>query len=194
MSQNELNIYNKKAGKKDFGKEVAEWVISIIIAVALALVVHNFVFQIVRVDGPSMEPTLYTDERMFVTKFTYFFKEPQRGDIVVTHFPNDKLNYVKRIIATGGERVKITNGMVFIDDKILEEPYINGVILSDFKEMQVPAGKFMVMGDNRNNSRDSRYLNVGPIDKEMIVGKVQYVVWPFKKWHQVNHYTGHFQN
>jgi signal peptidase I len=192
MSQSENNPEAKQKKEKQLSKEIAEWIISIVIAVALALVVHNFVFQIVRVEGPSMEPTLYTDQRMFVTRFTYFFNEPQRGDIVVTHFPGDNLNYVKRVIATGGEKLKIEDGNVYIDGVLLEEPYIKEATFSDYPETLVPEGKYMVLGDNRNNSRDSRVSIVGPITKDIVIGKVQYVIWPLNKIHQVNHYTGSF--
>jgi signal peptidase I len=193
MSQNNIKKHAaKKKPQKDIGREIAEWVISIIIAVALALLVHNFIFQIVRVEGPSMEPTLYTDQRMFVTKFTYIFNEPKRGDIVVTHFPDDKLNYVKRIIGVGGDTIKVSKGKVYINGKILQEPYIKEEILSDFAETIISKDEYVVMGDNRNNSRDSRYISVGPLNSDLIVGKVQYVVWPFKMWHEVNHYTGYF--
>lgn len=193
MSQSENKINDVTLKKNKLRKEVTEWIVSIVIAVALALLVHNYVFQIVRVEGPSMEPTLYTNQRMAVTRFTYFFNEPQRGDIVVTHFPGDNLNYVKRIIATSGETLEISDGNVFINGVLLEEPYIKEATYSDYPETVVPDGKFMVLGDNRNNSRDSRVSSVGPITKDIIVGKVQYVIWPLNKIHQVNHYTGHFE-
>ena len=173
-------------------KEIIEWILSIIIAVALALMIHNFVFQIVRVDGPSMEPTLYTDERMVVTRFTYHFNKPHRGDIVVTKFPDDNNNYVKRIIALEGETLLIEDGKLYINGKLLDEPYIKEKIYSDYDEIVLKEGEYMVMGDNRNNSRDSRYMNVGPLKETMIVGKVQYVVWPLPEIREVNHYTGHF--
>ncbi len=186
---NRVQVSDKK---KKMEKEVAEWVFSIIIAVALALLIHNFVFQIVRVDGPSMEPTLYTDERMAVTIFSYYFNSPQRGDVVVTKYPEDKRNFVKRVIGLPGETLKIENGKVYIDGVELDEPYINEAIFNDYGDITIAEGKYMVMGDNRNNSRDSRFINVGPLDEELIVGKAQYVVWPFNEMRRLNHYTGHF--
>jgi len=185
---------NKKAKKKRIESEIAEWVLSIIIAVALALLIHNFVFQIVRVDGPSMQPTLYTDERMAVTKFTYYFNSPQRGDIVVTKFPEDDRNYVKRVIGLPGEVLKIRDGKVYIDGVALDEPYIKEAIREDYGPITLPEGKYMVMGDNRNNSRDSRRVNIGPLDEEMIVGKSQFLVWPLNNIHRINHYTGQLEN
>jgi signal peptidase I len=161
--------------------EVAQWCISIIIAVALALFIHNYIFQIVRVKGDSMEPTLHTGERMVVTRLIYLFGNPKRHDIVITHYPNDTRSYVKRIIATSGETLKIKEGNVYINDVILNEPYIKEAILSDFEETIVPEGKYIVMGDNRNNSRDSRTYGVGAIDKNMLLGKVEFIIWPFTK-------------
>ena len=162
--------------------------VSIIIAVALALVVHNYVGQLIKVDGPSMEPNLYTDQRMLVTKYTYRFLEPERGDVVVTHFPEDRFNYVKRIIALEGETISIEGGVVHIDGYPLEEPYIKEPLMSDMEPYQVPEGRIFVMGDNRNDSRDSRAYSVGSIDKDLLVGKVQAVVWPFSQIHGMKHY------
>lgn len=182
---------NKAEKSKKLEKEVAEWVFSIVIAVALALLINNFVFQIIRVDGPSMEPTLYTDQRMAVTRFSYYFSTPQRGDIVVTKFPDDDRNFVKRVIGLPGETLKIRDGKVYINDVALDEPYIKAAIEFDYGEIVIPEGKYMVMGDNRNNSSDSRKITVGPLDLKLIVGKSQYVVWPLDEIHQINHYTGH---
>ena len=129
---------------------------------------------------------------MAVTKFTYLVGKPQRGDIVVTKFPGDNLNYVKRVIALGGETLEIKEGSVYINGVMLDEPYINGTILTDYSLTTVLEGKYIVMGDNRNNSRDSRSKSVGAIDEDMILGKVQYILWPFDELRQVNHYTGTF--
>ena len=185
---------SKHTKKKNIEREVAEWVFSIVIAVALALLIHNFVFQIVRVDGPSMEPTLYTDERMAVTRFSFYFNSPQRGDIVVTKFPNDNRNYVKRVIGLPGETLEIKDRKLYIDGVVLEEPYIKEEIYADYGPITIPEGKYMVMGDNRNDSRDSRYISIGPLEEKMIVGKSQYVVWPLGKIRRINHYTGHLEN
>ncbi len=181
----------KEQKNKRIEKEVAEWVFSIVIAVALALLIHNFVFQIIRVDGPSMEPTLYTDERMLVTKFTYYFDSPQRGDIVVTKFPEDRRNFVKRIIGLPGETISISDGKLYIDGVVLDEPYIKETLLWDYDEITINQDSYVVMGDNRNNSRDSRHISVGPLEEKMIVGKAQFVVWPLSVIHRINHYTGH---
>ena len=88
---------------KAVNREVSQWCISIIIAVAIALLIHNYVFQVVKVKGTSMEPTLHTGERMVVTRFTYLLSAPKRHDIIVTHYPEDTQSYVKRVIAFGGE-------------------------------------------------------------------------------------------
>ncbi|MCK5128976.1 MAG: signal peptidase I [Clostridiales bacterium] len=179
--------------EKNLNREITEWVISIIIAVALALVVHNYVFQIVRVDGHSMEPTLQHNERMAVTKFSYLFGDPQRGDIVVTKYPGDNKNYVKRVIALGGETISIKSGVLYINGETLDEPYIKNTIIEEFTETTIPEGYYIVMGDNRNNSRDSRANSVGPLGEDMIIGKSQFVVWPFNEIRSINHYSGILQ-
>lgn len=184
-------MYKKKHKQTIYqiSREVSQWCISIIIAVAIALVLHNYVFQIVRVKGASMEPTLHTGERMVITRFTYLFTEPHRHDVVVTHYPDDNQSYVKRIIATGGETLQILDGNVYIDGVVLDEPYIKEAVLADYESTVVPEGKYIVLGDNRNNSRDSRAYGVGPIDKSMIVGKVQLVIWPMNKIHGLAKYS-----
>jgi signal peptidase I len=138
-----------------------------------------------------MQPTLYTDERMAVTIFSYYFNTPQRGDVVVTKYPDDSRNFVKRVIGLPGETLEIKDGKVYIDGVELDEPYISEEINFDYGEITIGEGKYFVMGDNRNNSRDSRYINVGPLDEELIVGKAQYVVWPFGELRRLNHYEGH---
>ena len=181
-------IESEENPKYNVVKEISEWVISIIIAIALALVVHNYVGQLIKVEGPSMEPNLYTNQRMLVTKYSYYFGEVKRGDVVVTHFPEDRFNYVKRVIGLSGETIAISEGKVYIDGQELNEPYIKEPIYGDLAEYTIPDGHIFVMGDNRNDSRDSRNNSVGSIDKKLLVGKVQAVIWPFNKMHWMEHY------
>lgn len=166
----------------DVGREVTEWVVSIIIAVALALVIHNNVFQIIKVDGPSMQETLYTGERMFITPFSYMKNSPERGDIIVTNFPNDSRHFVKRVIGLEGEIVEVNDGRVYINGNPLFEEYLHEEILTDMKPTLVLDGSVFVMGDNRNNSSDSRRTNVGSVAENLIIGKVQAVVYPFSEY------------
>lgn len=178
---------DEKAKEKNIAKEILEWIISAVIAIAVVFLLQTYVIQPVRVEGASMEPTLYNNERMLVSKFTYRFNEIERGDIVVTHFPNDKDNYVKRIIGLEGDKIKSLNGQLYINDEQVDEPYIKDKMLVDFKETIIPEGRYFVMGDNRNNSRDSR--SVGFLDKSMIMGKVQMVIWPIGEVKIIEHYN-----
>lgn len=180
--EKDLDTGKKKKKEKDIGREITEWVISIIIAVALALVIHNNVFQLIRVDGPSMQETLWTGERMLVTPFSYIKNQPERGDIIVTNFPNDTRHFVKRVIGLEGETIEVKDGRVYIDGVVLVEEYLHEEILGYMEPVLVDDGAVFVMGDNRNNSSDSRSSFVGSVDDELIIGKVHAVVYPFSEY------------
>jgi signal peptidase I len=182
---------NKKAEPKCLSKEIGEWVLSIIIAVALALVVHNYVGQIIGVDGPSMEPTLFTGEHMLVTKYTYHFKQPERGEIIIVHFPDERANYVKRLIGLPGDTISARNNHLYVNGVELDEPYLyENVVIGNMEEITVPEGCIYVMGDNRGNSRDSRSSSVGPLPYANIVGKVQAVAFPLNRAKWLSHCEG----
>jgi signal peptidase I len=142
------------------------------------------------VQGPSMEPTLWTGQFLIVSRLAYWFGEPQRGDIIVFH-PTDS-NYffspediVKRIIGLPGETVSIENGQISIDGQLLDEPYIRTPAQYDGTWV-VPEGQYFVLGDNRNNSQDSH--SWGPLDGERIIGPVWLSYWPPSRWGTVAHY------
>lgn len=184
----------KESGKHKFddaavAKEIMEWFVSIIIAVSLVLVIHNYFGQLVRVDGASMQPTLYTDQRVLVGKIVYWNDENiERGDIVITKFPNSRDNYVKRIIALPGDSVYIIDGVLYINDEIIDEPYIKEDMLLNYGKAMIPADHYFVMGDNRNNSKDSRSVNVGSLPRSFIKGKVHAIVWPFIDYTVIEHH------
>jgi signal peptidase I len=171
-------------------REALEWIISIVIAVAAALAIHTYVGQLVRIEGDYMVPTLINAERVVVTKYSYWLSEPQRGDIVVTHYPIDNQYYVKRIIGLPGETVEVRNGTVYINGVALAESYIAEPIEADFEPMTVEDGHVFVMGDNRNYSLDSRNPQIGTLPQEDIMGKVRAVVWPFDKFGGIGRYQG----
>lgn len=174
-----------KKGKKDPVREVASWVFTLSLAVIIALLIRSFVFIIVQVDGSSMRDTLHDENRLFVWRAGYIFDSPQRGDIVICHYPrnvgthkaND--NYVKRVIGLPGETVSISKGYVYINGDRLEEPYIseNRRKIEDMQPVTLGEDEYFVMGDNRINSTDSRY--VGPLKRDDILGKAVFKVWPF---------------
>lgn len=189
----------EKKNKKPLGREILEWIVTILAAVAIALVIRTFVFEPVRVDGHSMDDTLANGEIMFVSKLGYasfdffgnrvsVFGNPKRFDVVICHYPDrGSTNFVKRVIGIPGDRIKIVDGYVYVNDEKYEEPYINDAyrtgLGANFNEVVVPEGQYFVMGDHRNNSNDSRY--VGPIGRNMIIGHVVQVVFPFSEFRPV---------
>ena len=162
------------------GEEAKDWIISIVVAVVLACIIRQFVVELYIVDGPSMRPTLQSQERLVVNKFIYQFREPQKGEILVFQYPRDpKRDFIKRVIATAGDTVEIKDGRVFVNDQLLNEDYILEKTKSEYPKSTVPKGTIFVMGDNRNNSEDSRFADVGFVPLNLIKGKAMLVFWPF---------------
>lgn len=161
--------------------EIYEWIQSIIIAIIFCVIVFTFFARIVDVVGPSMNPTLENGDKMIVSGLFY---EPKAGDIVI--FRKDEYKpeaLVKRVIATEGQTVEIdfNKGIVKVDGVVLDEPYIAAPTINqlDFPGKQVvPEGCVFVMGDNRNDSTDSRKAEIGMVDVRMIIGKVYFIAFP----------------
>jgi signal peptidase I len=154
---------------------------SLLVAVILALVIRFFVFQPFYIPSGSMEPTLLTGDRIIVSKFSYYFSEPERGDVVVFKYPRDpKRVFVKRVVALGGETVAIKDGQLYIDGVLVPEEYIPArVSYPDFGPVRVPEGKLFMLGDNRANSDDSRVW--GFLDEDLLIGKAVAVYWPVSR-------------
>ena len=169
------------------------FVLCLLLVIIGALAIRQFVFEPTVVEGESMQNTLINGERVIVEKVSYWFNEPKRGDIVIVHFPNrGNVCFVKRIIACAGETIEVHGKDVFINGEKLDEAdyaWFNpaGVPLplktegSVNGKYTVPEGCVFVMGDNRCNSHDSRFADVGPIPVEHVLGKAQIVIWPFSK-------------
>lgn len=175
----------------DIKKEVWEWVQAIVIAVVIAFILRTFVLTLVKVQGESMEPTLQQSDRLYVNRFMY---TPEKGDIVIFRPASDpKRPYVKRVIATEGDSVYIDfeTGEVFINGEVLDEEYIlepthrNGSYITGLMEhgtyskenpIIVEKDKVFVMGDNRNNSKDSR--EIGQVPNDEIIGHALFRFWP----------------
>ncbi len=158
---------------------------TVILAVALFFIINGLTgrFQVI---GSSMEPSLHNKQYVIVSKLSYKLGGPQRGDIVVFHPPNGAHGeYIKRIIGLPGERVEVRNGVVWIDDYRLDEPYLtsgtpyNGV-------WQLGEDEYFVLGDNRANSSDSHSWGLLPRDN--IVGRVWLIYWPPQDWGMAPHY------
>ncbi|MBQ8200438.1 MAG: signal peptidase I [Clostridia bacterium] len=187
---------NKKdKPKKTLKQELTEWIVTLLVAVVIAFVVRSFIFEPVRVDGDSMYPTLHHGEIMYVSKTAYgssFFGipftnigtyfnvggNPERFDVVVCRFPDrGNTNFVKRVVGLPGDTVQITGGHLYVNGVKYEEKFLHERMISEFGPVTVPEGYYFCMGDNRNNSNDSRSYRVGPIPRDMIVGRVEAVLW-----------------
>ena len=168
---------------KDWGKELKEWIISISAAILLALIIRTFIVELYVVDGPSMKPTLQHEERLVVNKFIYRVREPQKGEIVIFRYPRDpSRDFIKRVIATAGDTIEIKDGHVYVNDQLLREDYILEKTRTEYPKVTIPEGRIFVMGDNRNNSEDSRFSDVGFVPLDLVKGKASIIFWPIDEF------------
>lgn len=177
---------------KQILKEAVSTVLYILIVLAATWLVITFVGQRTQVNGSSMEPTLSDHDNLIVDKISYRFKDPERFDIIVFPFQYEEdVYYIKRIIGLPGETVFIdTDGTIYIDGKVLTESYGKEVILSPGRAgepITLGEDEYFVLGDNRNNSSDSRDPSVGNIHRDRIVGKAWVRIWPFHKFGVLKH-------
>jgi len=129
-----------------------------------------------------MMPSLDDQERIFVNKFVYRLEAIQRGDIVVFQYPRDpSKSFIKRIIGVGGDRIRISNGQTYVNDKPIREDYVPSSFMDEqsYREVTVPQNSYFVMGDHRNVSKDSRFF--GPVKSSLIYGKAVFGYWPMEK-------------
>ena len=161
-------------------KIVWEMVTAIIPALLIALVINVQVAKAVEIEsGPSMQPNMYQGYRLMIEKVSYRFHLPQRGDIVVVDRPGEEVSLVKRVMGLPGETVEVRDGHVFINGQRIEEPWILYFGGPDYGPAKIPEGYVFIVGDNRQNSRDSRAI--GPVPISTIEGKVWLVYWPLDK-------------
>ena len=175
----------------DFKKELFSWIKTIVIAVVLAVFITNFIIVNAKVPSGSMENTIMTDDRIIASRLTYLFGDPQRGDIVVFKFPDDpqqKTLYVKRIIGLPGETVEIIDGKVYIDgaEEPLDDSFTKEVPVGTYGPFEVPEDSYFMMGDNRNNSSDSRFWENKYVKRDKILGKVFLRYFPSFKIYKDN--------
>ncbi|MCH8901016.1 MAG: signal peptidase I [Chloroflexi bacterium] len=200
--------------RRSFGRSAARGVREIAETIILALLIFLLVRAVVQnfqVDGSSMQPTLETGWYLLVNKAVYWeinletvnkflpfvepgddpiryvFRGPQRGDVIVFKAPGQQRDFIKRVIGEPGETVQVRGGIVYIDDQPLTEPYIKARPSSDFGPVVVPADCYFVMGDNRNNSSDSR--GWGAVPKDNIIGQSWLTYWPFSSFGLVNNHS-----
>ena len=155
------------------------WVKTLASAAVYATLIVTFGFQVARVEGLSMAPTLDDQDRLIVNKLVYRLSSPRRGDIVMLYYPlNPDKSFVKRVIAEEGDQVRIVDGRVYVNDVPLPDDYVAEEYKShdDWGPQVIPEGYYFVMGDHRNNSSDSRHW--GMVPKKYIIGKVQIRWWP----------------
>jgi signal peptidase I len=160
-------------------EELIAWVKTLASAAVYAVLIVTFGFQVARVEGQSMAPTLEDQDRLIVNKLVYRIGEPRRGDIVMLYYPlNPEKSFVKRVIAEEGDTVRIVDGRVYVNDIPLNDDYVPSEYRShdDWGPQVIPDGYYFVMGDHRNNSSDSRHW--GMVPKNYIIGKVQLRWWP----------------
>lgn len=161
-------------------KEIIDFIKSLVIATVAAMLIITFVFQTVSVDKTSMYPTLKPNDRLILEKVTYYFSKPSRGDIIVFKYPKDtREKFIKRVIGVPGDKIKIEDGTLYINDEKQDEKYIKEPMTGNFPETVVPEGTIFAMGDNRNNSMDSRDSSVGFISYKLVIGKAIFRLYPF---------------
>jgi signal peptidase I len=178
-------------------RTVVDWLVTIAVAVAAVLAIKAWVVNPYRIPSPSMEPALHCSngdgclarfsDRVLANRFVYHFKDPERGDIVVFEVPERGVascglpgseTFVKRLIGLPGERIAMREGVVYVDGRPLDEPYLADGQRDnfDFVERRIPDGHYFMMGDNRPKSCDSRRW--GAVPSENIIGEVFAVYWP----------------
>lgn len=168
--------------KIDWLAEAKDWIVSIAIAVVIAFCVRQVIIEPYMVEGPSMLPTLESKERLLVNKFVYFFSAPKKGEIVIFKYPKDpSRDFIKRVIATEDDTIEIKDGTVLVNGQVVKEPYIREPFKSNYPKSIVPKGHVFAMGDNRNESMDSRSSNVGFVSTELLKGKGFLIFYPFSK-------------
>ncbi len=196
----------KDGSGKGAGAFFRELPLLILIAFVLAFLLRTFVVQVFFIPSSSMEPTLQVDDRMVVEKITFRFREPRRGDVVVFEeeegehagltgsdrflrgvgqflglVPADARDFVKRVIAVGGDEVLIEGGDVYVNGVLLDEPYVVNTDEDEYGPVTVPDDHIFFLGDNRPNSSDSR-RSLGFVPEDAVVGRAALVIWPLDNW------------
>ena len=176
---------------KEIIKELSGWLLYIVLIIALTWTVVTFAGQRTEVSGSSMETTLSDKDQLIVDKMTYRFRDPKRYDIVVFPYQyQDNTYYIERIIGLPGETVQILSGMVYIDGMRLDEHYGNELMENPgIAEEPLILGEdeYFVLGDNRNNSSDSRASDVGLIHRKDLIGRAWIRVWPLSQIGVIHH-------
>lgn len=163
-------------------RALRSWVRDLFFSISISLFIILFVYQPVKVEGGSMEPGLQDQERIFINKLAYRLGDIERGDIVVFHYPRDpRKSFIKRVIGLPGDRVRVFDGHVYLNGRLMQEPYVPEEFLDSraYPEVKVPPDSYYVLGDHRSMSNDSR--DIGPVARSYIYGKAVFSYWPMEK-------------
>ena len=188
-----VDLDKEKVEEKEFSwvREIISTAVYLLAVVAVTFLFVQFVGQRTHVNGDSMNVTLEDGDNLIVDKLSYRFSEPERYDIIVFPYQyQEKTYYIKRIIGMPGETVQIIDGMVYIDGEMLDESYGKEVmqysgVAGD--PIELGTDEYFVLGDNRNNSSDSRDPSVGNIKEDQIIGKAFIRIWPLNKFGILKH-------
>lgn len=167
----------KRSRSGNAAREVVETlVLTLLIFLGVRVLVQNY-----KVEGYSMQPTLEDGQYLLINKIGLHFRQPERGDVIVFKYPVDPTkSFVKRVIGLPGDTVEVRDREVYVNDQKLIEPYIKEAPNSGIPRTIVPPGDYFVMGDNRNNSSDSRMW--GPLPEDDVIGEAWLTYWPPKEW------------
>ncbi|WP_226002377.1 signal peptidase I [Paenibacillus sp. BJ-4] len=181
--------------------EMIDWLKAIVVAIVLVFIIRWLLFAPFIVEGASMEPNFKTDERVVVNKMIYSLRDPKPGEVIVFHVRKESKDFIKRVIGVAGDKIQYQGDNLYVNGKKVEESYIQGAIQAahakgelynnvDFPngtitDSKVPEGYIFVMGDHRNNSRDSRAI--GFVSIKDIVGRADVIFWPLESMQWVKH-------
>ena len=184
INENLNNLPDGQEEKRPFWKDLLEMALYLLIAAGICFLIIKFIAVRSIVDGGSMNPLLSDGDNLIVQKVSYYFHEPERFDIIVFELKNEPgTHYIKRIVGLPGERVRVADGMVFINGEPLKDDvYGNAPMEKAYRageEILLGEDEYFVLGDNRNRSQDSRTVYVGNVEKKQILGKAWLRFWPF---------------
>lgn len=187
LKKKKKKTHRRKRAQQPEEVNIVRELLSLIIYIGIVVLICYFILNFVgcrsKVDGTSMNPTLENGDSLWVDKLSYTFGDPKRFDVIIFNY-DENTTYVKRIIGLPGETVRIdTEGNIYIDGKLLKENYGKETILNNGRagsEVYLGEDEYFVLGDNRNNSIDSRWSDVGNVNREDIIGKVVLRIYPFK--------------
>lgn len=171
--------------KLDVKREIISWVKTIGAAIILTVLINTVFIVNAQVPTGSMKNTIMEGDRIVALRTSYWFGEPESGDVIVFRYPDDPTGdtlYVKRIIGVGGDEIYVLDGEVYRNGEVLEEEYIRETTENDWGPYEVPEGCYFTMGDNRNQSADSRFWDNTFVEKDAILGKVAFRYYKGFKW------------